>query len=229
VTASQGGNGNYNAAPDVSRTFAIAKANQTISFAPLADKSLGAADFNVGATASSGLTVSFNSLTTPVCTITGATSVHILAVGTCTIHASQAGNSNYNAATPVDQSFKVTFVFHGFFQPVDNLPIWNSVQAGSAIPVKFDLNGNQGLNIFAVGNPKVTLVSCPAASTVSDVIEETVTANLSGLQYDSSANAPLGQYIYVWKTDKPWASSCRRLDVQFIDGTTKSAQFQFKK
>jgi hypothetical protein len=30
----------------------------------------------------------------------------------------------------------------GFFQSVDNT-IWNSVQADSAIPVKFSLNGNQ--------------------------------------------------------------------------------------
>src|SRR6185436_17615397 len=55
VTASQGGNGNYNAAPDVSRSFAIAKANQTITFAALADKTFGDGDFDPGATASSGL------------------------------------------------------------------------------------------------------------------------------------------------------------------------------
>jgi hypothetical protein len=45
-------------------------------------------------------------------------------------------------------------VFLGYFQPVANT-IWNSVQAGSAIPVKFSLNGNQGLNIFAANFPQV--------------------------------------------------------------------------
>ena len=99
------------------------------------------------------------------------------------------------------------------------------MQAGSAIPVKFSLNGNQGLNIFTASYPKVGTVACPAASAVVDAIEETVTANASGLQYDSTA----GQYIYVWKTDKAWARSCRRLDVMFADGVTKSALFQFKK
>jgi hypothetical protein len=122
----------------------------------------------------------------------------------------------------------ITYNFHGFFQPVDN-SIWNSVQAGSAIPVKFDLNGNQGLSIFAAGYPKVVTVACPSASAVVDAIEETVTANASGLQYDSTVNPPIGQYIYVWKTDKSWGSSCRRLDVMFADGVTKSALFQFKK
>jgi hypothetical protein len=74
--------------------------------------------------------------------------VRILAVGTCTIRASQAGNGHYNAAPNVERSFSINYVFLGFFQSVDNT-IWNSVQAGSAIPVKFSLNGNQGLNIFA--------------------------------------------------------------------------------
>src|SRR5205814_8240666 len=39
-------------------------------------------------------------------TVSGST-VHIVAVGTCTIRASQAGNANYNAAPTVDQSFAV--------------------------------------------------------------------------------------------------------------------------
>ena len=228
VTASQAGNGNYNAAPDVSRTFTIAKANQTITFGALADKSLGAADFSVSATASSGLTVGFSSLTTAVCTMPTATTVHIAGVGTCTIRASQGGNGNYNAAPNIDRSFAVTWVFHGFFQPVDNVG-WNGAQAGSAIPVKFDLNGNQGMNIFVSGYPKVTSVTCPTASTPVDAIEETLAASNSGLQYDSTANSPIGQYIYVWKTDKAWAGTCRRLDVQFVDGQSKSAMFQFKK
>jgi hypothetical protein len=228
VTASQAGNNNYNAAPDVPRSFSIAKANQTITFGALADKSLGAADFSVSASASSGLTVGFSSLTTAVCTMPTATTVHIAAVGTCTIRASQGGNGNYNAAPNIDRSFGVTWVFHGFFQPVDNVG-WNGAQAGSAIPVKFDLNGNQGMNIFVSGYPKVTSVTCPSVSTPVDTIEETFAASNSGLQYDSTANPPIGQYVYVWKTDKAWAGTCRRLDVQLVDGQSKSALFQFKK
>jgi hypothetical protein len=223
VSASKAADDNYNLVSSAAHPVTVNKAAQTITFNALANKKLGDPDFAVTATASSGLTVSFNSQTAGVCTVSGGT-VHILAVGTCTIRASQAGNDNYSAATSVDQSFGITYVFTGFFQPVDNT-IWNSVQAGSAIPVKFSLNGNQGLNIFATGYPKVVTVACPAASVVVDAIEETVTANASGLQYDSTA----GQYIYVWKTDKSWASACRRLDVMFSDGVTKSALFQFKK
>ena len=59
ITASQAGNATYNAAPDVARTFPIAKANQTITFGALGGKTFGDPDFGVSATATSGLAVSF--------------------------------------------------------------------------------------------------------------------------------------------------------------------------
>jgi hypothetical protein len=82
------------------------KSDQTITFDTLADQVLDASDFTVSATSDSGLTVSFSSNTTSVCTVSG-TTVHLVATGTCTIRATQEGNSDYNPATPVDQSFTV--------------------------------------------------------------------------------------------------------------------------
>ncbi|MFL6282560.1 MAG: beta strand repeat-containing protein, partial [Pyrinomonadaceae bacterium] len=104
ITASQAGDSNYNAAPDVPQSFQIAKVNQTITFNPLGDKTYGDADFSVSASASSGLTVSFNA--SGACTVTGST-VHITGAGSCTINASQAGDSNYNAASDVARSFQI--------------------------------------------------------------------------------------------------------------------------
>jgi hypothetical protein len=90
-----------------SSAFNIAKANQTITFGALGNKTYGDPDFSVNATASSSLAVSFSSQTLPVCTVSG-TTVHIVAQGLCTIRASQAGNVDYNPASPnVDQSFTV--------------------------------------------------------------------------------------------------------------------------
>ena len=68
---------------------------------------MGVASFTVNATSSSGLTVAFSSQTTGVCTVSG-TIITLVAVGTCTLQATQAGNVNYAAATPVSQSFQVT-------------------------------------------------------------------------------------------------------------------------
>jgi hypothetical protein len=106
IAANQAGDATYNPAPQVSQSFTIAKGDQTISFGALAAKSIGDPDFAVSATASSGLAVSFGSATPAVCTVTG-TTVHLVAIGTCTIDADQAGDANWNAAPQVSQSFAV--------------------------------------------------------------------------------------------------------------------------
>ncbi len=120
--------------------------------------------------------------------------------------------------------YSVIFNFHGFFQPVDNSGVYNMVNSGRAIPVKFDLSGNQGLDIFAAGYPKSTVVPCDG-SAGTDVLEETLTAGNSSLSYGQGQ--PFGQYHYVWKTEKTWANTCRRLDLKFIDGEIRSTLFKF--
>jgi hypothetical protein len=86
-------------------TLTVTKADQTITFAALADRQQSNSPFAVGATASSGLTVAFTA--SGACTVSGAT-VTLTALGTCTVTASQSGNANFNAATPVARSFQVT-------------------------------------------------------------------------------------------------------------------------
>jgi uncharacterized repeat protein (TIGR01451 family) len=103
ASANYAGDANYQASSD-SKDYQITKANQTITFGALSDKTYGDADFNVSATASSGLTVSFAALGN--CTVSGST-VHITGAGSCTITASQAGDTNYNAAADVPQSFNI--------------------------------------------------------------------------------------------------------------------------
>jgi hypothetical protein len=130
-----------------------------------------------------------------------------------------AGNSG-------SATFTVTILYNftGFFQPVENLPAWNGVKAGSAIPVKFSLGGNMGLSIFAPVSPTSGTIACNSTAYI-DSIESTVTAGNSSLSYDPVAD----QYIYVWKTDKAWANTCRQLIVKFADGSVKYANFKFTK
>jgi uncharacterized protein len=115
----------------------------------------------------------------------------------------------------------VIFNWAGFFQPVDNLPMLNSVNAGRAIPVKFSLGGDKGLNIFATGYPVSTQIDCNSGASLDD-IEQTVTPGSSSLSYGG------GQYNYVWKTDKSWTGTCRQLVVTLVDGTPHIAKFKFK-
>ncbi len=89
-----------------SGSLVIAKASQTITFNALNPVLDNATPFNLTGTASSGLTVSYNSSNPAVATIAGNT-VTVAGLGTTTITASQAGDTNYNAATSVPQTLTV--------------------------------------------------------------------------------------------------------------------------
>ncbi|WP_416867599.1 MAG: T9SS type A sorting domain-containing protein [Imperialibacter sp.] len=98
ITASQPGNINYEAATPVQQTLVINQATQTITFNPLPEKTYGDAPFELSATTSSGLDVTFSSSDAAVASVEG-TTVTILKAGAVTITASQAGNDNYSSAT----------------------------------------------------------------------------------------------------------------------------------
>ncbi|WP_199120497.1 choice-of-anchor Q domain-containing protein [Pedobacter sp. ASV28] len=107
IIASQLGNANYNAAINVQQTLTVDKADQTISFAVLANKTYGDADFDLSAMGgASGNVVTYTSSNPLVATILGNT-VTIVGVGSTTITASQLGDANYNAAANVQQTLTV--------------------------------------------------------------------------------------------------------------------------
>ncbi len=88
-----------------SLSIAIQLQNQTITFAPLSSVNLGVAPFTITATATSGQTVSLTTTTSTVCTVSGST-VTIVGGGTCSITASQAGNTIYSAAPSVSPELR---------------------------------------------------------------------------------------------------------------------------
>ena len=105
LTASQSGNATFSAAAPVLRTFTVEKASQTIAFTAIANRTFSHTSFTLDASAA--LPVTFTSATTDICTAAGA-SVTMIRAGTCTITASQAGNSNFLPAGTVTRSFQVT-------------------------------------------------------------------------------------------------------------------------
>ena len=106
VTATKAADTNYAAASSSATTVTFNKANQTITFTNPGTKERSATPFLVAPTASSGQTVSIASSTTSVCTTSGF-NITMVTTGTCTIVASQSGNTNYNAATDVTNSFTI--------------------------------------------------------------------------------------------------------------------------
>jgi hypothetical protein len=180
--------------------------------------------YAVSATATSGLAVTFSSLTPSVCTVSSGT-VSFIAIGTCTVAADQAGNASYSAAPRVTQNIEVDWRFTGFLSPLQNPPAVNEASAGQLVRVRFSLGGNQGLGIFAAGSPSSAPFACPA---LGGALAATVSVAGSGKQTMLSYNASTGVYTFTWATSKSWANGCRILTVALADGTTHEAYFHFR-
>ncbi len=159
---------NVTSAKNVTANF---KANQTITFNTLANKVFGDADFNVSATASSNLPVSFSA--TGNCSITNST-VKITGAGNCSIKASQVGNTTYNAATDITQTFLIS--------KVNQVLIFNPSLTGTA-GQSSTLSATGGLSNSAVVFASLTPTICTVTGNsvaFSAVGTCTITANQVG-------------------------------------------------
>lgn len=184
-----------------SATLVIAKANQTISFAPLATKAYGSGAFNVAATATSRLPVRFTIVSGPA-RISGNT-ITPIGVGTVVVRASQAGNGNYNVAAPVDRPFTVTkaaqtITFDALpSKTYGNAPFALSATSSAGLPVSFQvvsgpatLYGNK-LTLSGVGRVTVRAIqagngnynAAPAVVRAFDVTSANPNIALSGLVF----------------------------------------------
>ncbi|MCA6388352.1 MAG: VCBS repeat-containing protein, partial [Cytophagales bacterium] len=174
ITASQAGNTNFAAAASVPQTLTVNQASQTITFAALANKNFGDAPFTLSATASSGLAVSYSSSNTSVATLSGNT-VTIVGAGTTTLTASQAGNTNYNAAPDVPQPLNVISVKQNQTITFNTLPdrtlgdavFTLTAAASSSLAVSYSTTSDK----ITISGSQVTLVKAGRAA---------ITANQAG-------------------------------------------------
>ena len=203
-----------NAATSVSRTVNVVDTTApvvTLNGDATMTVILGSSFTDPGATANDSCTG-----TLPV-TVSGSVNTNAVGSYTLTFSATDASNNTGTATRTVN----VIYNFTGFFSPVSNQPTLNSVNAGRAIPVKFSLAGDQGLNIFAANNPYTVSLNCSTSDPGVDVTE-TLNAGGSSLSYSG------GVYNYVWKTESSWAGTCRQLVITLNDGTVHTANFKFK-
>jgi Bacterial Ig-like domain (group 3) len=168
---------------------------QSITFGALTGKALGDAPFDVSATASSGLPLSFRSQTGSVCTV-ASVSVTLIATGTCAIRVSQAGNGTFAPAADVDQSFAVSAsssavsITNSPAQPITGQAITFAVNVTGSSPggsVTFTDNGG------TIGTASVT--NGTASLTVPSLSEgnHSIVAQYSGDANNVASNsAPLG-------------------------------------
>ena len=155
-----------------------------------------------------------------------------LAVGSHTFQVRAKDGLGNTDPTPASYTWTITpattpYTFQGFFSPVDNPPVINTVKAGQSIPVKYRLTQNG----TPVSDPNsfVSLtsyqVSCGnwSGAPISP-IEEVSAPGSSGLQYTGDGN-----WHYNWKTLSSDATQCRVMVLTLSDGSQHSADFQFKK
>ncbi len=143
VEADQSGNSSFNTATPVDVSFNVAPANQSISFGPVPDQLADASPFALTATANSGLPVYFNILYGPA--VYSNNLVTLLGEGSVTVIAWQPGNSNFNAAATVQQSFAVagvpqTITFGPLSQQTSgDAPFPLAATVSSGLPVSFSI------------------------------------------------------------------------------------------
>jgi hypothetical protein len=104
VKASQAGNSNFDEV-SAEQTFKVLQASQTLNFKEIADKKFGSKPFEISATASSGLPVTFSIVSGPA-TISGNT-INITGTGTVVVKAVQVGNANYQSVQEL-KTFRIS-------------------------------------------------------------------------------------------------------------------------
>jgi hypothetical protein len=143
--------------------LSVQKLVQSIAFAALPARTNHDSPFTLSATASSGLPVTYRVEGGPA-TVSGST-VTLTGVGAVTVRATQAGNHQYAAAAPVDQSFTVTAVRAAQSISFTSLPAKTTLDA----PFTLTATASSGLPVsYSSGNPAVAIVSGSSVTLVGE-------------------------------------------------------------
>ncbi len=233
ITTSQAGNSDYLPASNVTQTLTVNKASQTITFAPLPTKPLAGAPFELTATTSSGLPVSYASSDETAATISGST-VTIVGVGTTTITASQAGNTNYLAAPDVQQVLTIRALGQTItFNPLTNksiieAPFELTATASSGLPVNYVSSDTavatiSGSTVTIVGLGATIITASQAGNTdyaEASIVQQTLTVNKASQAITFNA---LPDKIYGDADFAPGAAASSGLTVSYASSNSSVA------
>ncbi|MEP6629153.1 MAG: PxKF domain-containing protein [Lapillicoccus sp.] len=146
--------------------------------------------------------------------------------GTATATAIYPAGGNYLAGTGTGTFRVVGFTLKGYYQPVDmstaDTTVWNTVKAGSTVPLKFEAflpNGTEITTTTTLGATFTTTGIACTTTAVTDDVEQTST-DATSLRYDPTS----GQFIQNWKTPKG-APGCYRATTTTADHSQLTAYF----
>ncbi len=190
IAANQAGDAEYNAAPEVTQSFTVSKANQTITFTPIADKTFGDTPFTLSATATSTLSVAFSVQSGPA-SIDG-NEVTITGAGEVTIAANQAGDAAYNPAPEVTQSFTVAKADQVITleqiddQDISNSPVAIVASTTSGLSLVIDVDGPATLNGTSLTLDDVGTVTVTVSQAGNDNFNAALSVSTSFVVTDAS-------------------------------------------
>jgi hypothetical protein len=189
ITAHQAGDSTYAAASPVTHAVVVAKEAQTITFGALSSKAFASGPVTLAATTTSGLTISYTSSNTAVATIVG-NILNIVGVGSANITASQAGNANFNAATPVVQAQVITKAN----QTITFGAL--TTQAHTVPPFALTGTASSGLAVtYTSGTPSVATVSGSTLTPLTAGSTVITAAQAGNANYNAATSVPQTQTL----------------------------------
>lgn len=140
---------------------------QTINFNNIPVKKMGDIEFDPGATATSGLPVTYISSNPSVATIVD-NKIHIIGSGVVTITAEQPGDDNYAAAVNVAQTLTITGIAAGDYLSTGNMAwnggTWNISDGNGGISGTTTTAPTSSINVHIMPGHTVTLATTAGVS-----------------------------------------------------------------
>jgi outer membrane protein OmpA-like peptidoglycan-associated protein len=204
---------------------------QSITFGTLANVLITSRTGTLGvtaglgrATSSSGLVPTYSSGTPALCSVSPSGVIQLLAVGSCSITASQSGNTNYGIAAPVTRTLVIA-------ADVPDAPFINSVSTNGGVgstsgsaTVAITKSASHGADIDQI-MVIATASGVDLSTTVSAGAGETVTGTITGLiigtDYVISVKA---HNAAGWSVATTYASAVRPVSAPYAVTQLRSSQ-----
>lgn len=119
--------------------------------------------------------------------------------------------------------YRVVYEFEGFLWPVRNRPYANRWVAGVPVPIRFELGGEQGLDVVEDGWPQVAEIPCGSHEEPASGEPAHHPRWFRELVFRKRR----ARYVFLWRTRRDWAGSCRQFILRLDDGTVRRADFEF--
>jgi len=205
IVASQAGNTNWNPAPNVTNSFTVTKASQSITFPPIGDQ-VANNTVALSATASSGLPATFSVASGPG-EISGGTTLAFTGAGTVSVVASQAGNAIWNSAANVTDTLNVikanqSITFPAIPDQTVTSRVTLTATAGSGLAVSYSVGSGPGTVsgdlLTFTGMGTVSIVASQAGNAIwnsaANVTNSIVVKDVSTLAAPANLAASDGTY-----------------------------------